>query len=147
MRLVVKETTNIDEIKTILCDPDIYGRITSDKGDRLDKDSLPFNENYKYIAGYEGSNILGLSIFCKQGDITILHYQVLPEYRKEYARKFALESLKFKGENPLFTITPNCYRSVINFALNLGFEFYGTHNELFTKNGTSYKQTITRLKE
>jgi hypothetical protein len=145
--LILKETTDIDDIKAILCNPEIYGRIASDSKDKLTVDTLPFNENYRYIAGYINDVVFGLCIYCKKQDITIVHFQVLPDYRKKYAKKFAMKSLDFRGTSPLFAVTPNCYQPVINFALHIGFEIYGVHDELFTKNGKSHQQTITRFKE
>ena len=145
--MIVKETTNIDDIKAILSNTDIYDRISSDKGDKLTLDTLPVNDDYRYIAGYVDNKIFGLCIYCKKKDITIVHFQVLPDYRRKHAKKFAVKSLDFRGTSPLFAVTPNCYKPVINFALNIGFEIYGVHDELFTKNGKSYQQTITRLKE
>ena len=145
--MILKETTDLNEIKAVLCDPEIYDRIASDNGDKLTVDTLPFNDDYKYIAGYVEDVIFGLCIYCKKKDITIVHFQVLPNYRREYAEKFALKSLDYKGTSPLYAVTPNCYKPVINFALKIGFEIYGVHDELFTKNGKSYQQTITRFKE
>jgi hypothetical protein len=145
--MMVKETVNMDDIKSVLCHPEIEDRITSDKEDRLTIDTLPLNENYRYIAGYIKDIVFGLCIYCKKQDVTIVHFQVLPDYRKKYAKKFAVKSLDFRGKSPLFAVTPNCYKAVINFALNIGFEVYGVHDEVFTKNGKSYQQTITRFKE
>ena len=61
------------------------------------------------------------------------------------AREFDEKSLKLKRPLPLFAITPECYMSVVNFAIKMGFTIYGTHEEFFIKNGIKYKQIITRL--
>ncbi len=145
--MILKQTTNLDDIKAVLCNPEIYDRIASDNKGRLSIDTLPFNDGYRYIVGYINNIAFGLCVYCKKQDATMIHFHVLPDYRKKYAKIFAIKSLKLRGTSPLFAVTPNCYKPVINFALNVGFEIYGVHDEIFTKNGKDYQQTITRFKE
>lgn len=145
--MIVKETSDINDIKAILSNAEIYGRIKRDGETKITLLNIPINDNYRYIAGYEEGIIFALCIFCKKGDVNIVHFQVLPEYRLKLAEKFARKCLDFKGTSPLFAVTPECYRPVINFAKKIGFEFYGIHEETFVKNDKEYRQIITRFRE
>ena len=49
--MIVKEITNEDEIRTILCNPDIYDTIASDECPAIDDFEIPF-DNHRYIGGF-----------------------------------------------------------------------------------------------
>ena len=142
--MIVKEIVDIKIIALVLSNVDISDRLTSDLNQPICIDNIPISDKYKYIAGFVGGEIIGLCIYCQKEKETVIHFQVLPEYRVKYARKFAVKSLEFRGDLPLYAITPECYAPVINFALNCGFKKLGLHERLFVKNGVSYKQQIMR---
>ena len=143
--MIVKEIDDIKDIALVLSDNDIFDRLSSDLSQPIGVDNIPISDKYKYIAGYVGDDIIGLCIYCHKEKETVIHFQVLPKYRAKYARKFAVESLEFRGDLPLYAITPKCYAPVINFALNVGFKKLGFHATVFIKNGVSYKQQIMRF--
>lgn len=142
--MIVKETKCKKDILKVLNNEDIYSRMVSDDL-QGECPSICFKSK-RYICGYVDSEVIGVCIYRKIKEGNIIHFYVLPEYRKKYAKNFAKESLKMKGKGDVFAITPLCYMPVINFALKLGFEYTGNHNKFFIKNGVAYEQAVTRLR-
>jgi len=142
--MIVKETKCKKDILTILNNDDIYNRMVSDDVDGK-KPTVDFNSK-RYICGYVDKKVIGVCIYHKIEAGSIIHFYVIPEHRKDYAKDFAVESLKLKSDVDVFAITPLCYMPVVNFALKLGFERIGNHRKLFIKNGVAYEQAVTRLK-
>ena len=143
--MIVKETRCKKDILKILNDNDIYERMASDdiKG-KKPKVSFEFK---KYIGCYVDNKIVGVCIYRKFDKGSVVHFYVLPDYRKSCATKFAKECLNFRPDGELFAITPKCFREVIKFAISIGFERFGIHEEEFTKNNINYKQVITRFNQ
>jgi len=144
--MIIKQTSDIDLIKQVLGNSDICERLTSDNS-KWNVDDIPISDDYTYIVGLDGDKLIGLNVFCDKGDHLIIHFNVLSEFRFKYAVEFARLCLQAKGDKPLYAITPNCYRSVINFCLKMGFNVIGEHDVPFIKKGVEYKQTITRFND
>jgi hypothetical protein len=143
--MIVKETTNLKDIKTVLCDPDIYSTITDDDSPLIECFEPPL-ENHLYVGGYIGSKIVALMVYHKYLDGNACHVQVLPQFRKEYALKFGLKSLLFRGSLPLYAVIPDLYKNVLEFSFLFGFEVIKTTENTYIKNGQSYNDNILRLK-
>jgi len=148
--MIVKETTNTGEIKTVLCSPAIYPCISDDNSPEPDSFEPPISEEYQYIAGYVDSDIIGIMIYHSEEGRTNIHIQVLPEYRKEYAREFGRMALKFgEAKNVIiYAEIPECYPNVLEFAKSFGFKETGESikNDC-TKDGVKYDAIILRLNQ
>ena len=145
--MIVRETESRREIKQILSNDEINDRLSSDDGGVFTVDTLPINENYRYIGGYLNDEIFALCIYCRKDHYTVMHFHVLPGFRLRHARQFAKQALSMKDEQPLYAITPSCYRPVVNFAVKMGFEIQGIHDDSFLKNGVEYEQIVTRFND
>lgn len=116
--LIIQRTRDIDLIKTVLCHPEIYPCI----GD----DSSPAVEDYEpemdseFIIGVTQSKVIALAIYTLHAWGKEMHIQVIPQYRKEYARKFARGALRF-NHDVLFAKVPMCFSNVIAFAKEFNF--------------------------
>jgi len=143
--LIVKETKNEADIKAILLDSDIYGRMVSDSKDVISLDEVPINDDYTYIIGKENNKPFGLCIYSHEQDKTLIHFYVLKGSRYKLARKFAKEALKHKGSKPVFAVIPEYHKTVINFAVKAGFEKICNHVDPYFKKGKAYKRVILRL--
>jgi len=142
--MIVRLTKSKKDIFVILNDDDIYNRMASDSRTG-EKPFIVFDNNHKYVIGFVDNKPIGLCIYCKKPSGNIIHFYVLPKCRYKYAKEFAEKALEFKYNGSVFAITPECYMSVVNFALKLGFKECGIHNDTFIKNSKKYKQIITRF--
>jgi len=143
--MIIKETKDINEIKKVLCHPDIYGCIADDFCPES-KDFEPPLEAL-YIAGYVDSDIIGLMIYHRLEDGLKCHIQVIPEYRKQYARQFARMALDIgEAKNSLiYSEIPTCYPNVIKFAKDFGFTEIGSIKDDYQKDGKLYDVIKLRL--
>lgn len=74
------------------------------------------------------------------------HIQVLPDFRKEYAKSFCEQSLEFRGNSPLYAEIPDLYPNVIAFALDNDFKVVGMSESKLVKNGNTYDIKVLRYK-
>ncbi len=142
--MILKKTTSIDDIKSILCNPAIYDTITEDNSP-LAEDFTPVFEDHLYIGGYVKGEIIALMVYHKHLDGNKCHVQVLPEFRKEYALKFGEQSLLFRGTLPLYAVIPDLYKNVLEFAKHFGFKVIDKKLNSYVKNGKSYNDNILRF--
>jgi hypothetical protein len=144
--MIIKETREISEIKKILCHPDIYDCIGDDNSPPVEEFEPP--SQAMYIAAYVDGDIIGLMIYHVTDKGLKCHFQVLPEYRSKYARKFARMALEF-GEaknSSIYSETPVCYWHIIRFAKSFGFVEEGVIKELYPLNGIKHDVMILRKK-
>jgi len=142
--LSVKETKDKDEIKKILCHPEIYERIKDD--------NCPECQNFNppdwavYIGGYLGNDIIGLMIYHKENGELKCHFQVLPEHRK-HALQLARMAFDFgEAKNAsIYAEIPECYPEVVFFAKRLGFRKSGVIKRGHKTNGQLYDVIRLRL--
>ena len=144
--MIIKETTNIDDIKAVLCNPAIYDTITDDNCPVAEEFKPPL-EDHVYVGGYVEGQMVALMVYHKYLDGNKCHVQVLPEYRKEHAKRFGEQSLLFKGTRPLYAEIPDLYRNVLDFAKRNNFEIIKQINNGHIKNGVSYTVNVLRYKE
>lgn len=144
--MIVKETTDLHEIKTIICNPAIYDTIASDKAPSLDDFEIPIDDEHLYVGGYVKGEIIALMVYHKHLDGNECHVQVLPDYRKEYAKRFGEQSLNFRGTLPLYAEIPDLYKNVLSFALINGFEVINVRENDYIKNGKRYNTNVLRYK-
>ena len=86
-------------------------------------------------------------IYHKYLDGNKCHCQVLPEYRKEYARKFGEQVLKFRGHSPLYAEIPDLYQNVLSFALVNNFKVINIQANNYIKNGKTYNINVLRYQD
>ena len=130
------EIKNIEEIKKVLCRPVIYDCISDDNCPSSDQFDPPIVA--QYIAGYVDSDIIGIMIYHKVTGGLKCHIQVLPEYRKKYAREFARMALNREAKNVIYSEIPVCYPNVISFAKEFGFTETGSIENNHLKDGVNY---------
>jgi len=145
--MIIKECFNVDDIKTVLCHPEIYDTITDDNCPKLEDFVPPMNEEYTYIVGYVKGEPIGAMIYHKYRDGNKCHVQVLPEYRKECAKKFGEQSLLFKGTLPLYAEIPDLYKNVLDFALINNFKVIDVKESDYIKNGQTYNVNVLEFQD
>jgi len=142
--VIVEETHNIDVIKSVLCEPSIYDRITADNAPKAE-DWTPPLQGEHYIVGYTSKyELIGCTNVHPQNQICWeVHIQVLPTMR-DYAHVFAYGCLEWIwSETPaskLVAQIPVLYPDVIKFAETKGFEVEGVNRSSHLKNGTAWDQ-------
>ena len=146
--MIVRETNDIGLIKSILCHPEVYGCISCDKSMPVDEFEPPMSPEVQYVAGFVGSAIIGLMIYHDVDDKVKCHIQVLPEYRKRYAKEFARIALNFgKAKNAIiYAEIPECYPNVLRFSKAAGFFETGKIIDGYAKDSVNHNVIIVRLK-
>jgi hypothetical protein len=144
--MIVKETTNQEQIRTILCNTLIYDTIASDDCPGVNDFDIPF-DGHRYVGGFVNGEIIALMVYHTYKDGNKCHVQVLPEHRKEYAQKFGEQSLMFRGTQPLYAEIASLYQNVLDFALTFGFEVLDKNIADYKKNGQLYDTYILRFND
>jgi len=140
--MIIKECFNVDDIKTVLCHPEIYDTISSDDCPKLEDFEPPITEEYCYIVGYVKGEPIGVMIYHKYKDGNECHVQVLPQHRKEHAINFGQQSLEFRGTVPLYAEIPDLYKNVLAFALLNDFKVIDIKKNDYIKNGKTYNVNV-----
>ena len=142
--MIIKRTWDIDDIRSVLCHPEIYPCIAGDGCPEAKDFILPLQGN-EYYGGYVNDEIISVMIYHASKDRQYCHIQVLPKYRKEYAREFAKGTLNEQLKNgPIFAEIPECYPNVLRFALGVGFEVIETTDEPYIRDGKSCEIKVLR---
>ncbi len=144
--MIIKETTNIDDIKAVLCNPAIYDCITTDGCPPADGFEPPIDDSYLYVGGYVGGEIVAIMVYHDFRDGTELHIQVLPEHRIKYALEFGERALLFRGNKPLYAVISDLYTNVLEYAKSFGFEVIESNESDETKNGKSFIDNVLKYK-
>jgi hypothetical protein len=141
----VRETADIQEIKSVLCHPVIYPCISQDGNPEPSEFEPPMTA--KYIGGYLDGKIIGIMIYHPHKDGLKCHIQVLPEFRKEYSKEFGRIALNFgEAKNAIiYADIPTCYPNVLSFAQGLGFEETGSIKDDYVRDGQYYDAITMRL--
>jgi len=147
MSVQIKEIDDIDDIKAVLCHEAIYGTISGDGCPSVEDFEPPVNDDYLYVGGYVKGEIAALMVYHKYLDGVECHVQVLPEFRRKYAKEFGEQSLMFRGNRPLYAEIPELYQNVLEFAKLNGFEVIGFKDDLYIKNGVEYPINILRYND
>lgn len=140
--MIIKEINNVDDIKSILCHGAIYECITGDECPGVEDFEPPTDQNYMYIGGYVKGDIIAIMVYHAYLDGNECHVQVLPEYRKEYAKKFGQQALMFRGTAKLYAEIPDLYKNVLNFALMNNFKVIDVKENDYIKNGERYNVNV-----
>lgn len=138
----VYETQDIDEIKSVLCHPQIYPCISHD-GCPTSKEFEP-PMNVRYLGGYIDGQIIGLMIYHPYKDGLKCHIQVLPEFR-EHAKEFGRIVLDEAKNAIIYADVPTCYPNVVSFAEGFGFEITGSIKNNHVRDGQSFDTLTMRL--
>lgn len=144
--MILKETTDIDEIKSILCNSVIYDCISDDDSPLCSDFEPPINEKYLYVGGYCKGEIIALMVYHKEDGKNFCHVQVLPEHRENHALEFGERSLMFRGNDDLYAVIPNIYKNVLKFADLFGFVIIDTVKNSGIKNGKTFDDYVLKYK-
>lgn len=144
--MIVKETRDVGEIRSILCDPAIYDTITAD-GDIEAGEFEPPLDGHRYLGGYIDGQIFGLMVYHKNEDINYCHVQVLKSHRADHAREFGYRVLAEREKGDLYAIIPECYENVLSFAESFGFEVIAAKQGSYQKGGQTFDDYVLRLRE
>ena len=146
--MIVRETKDLEEIKRILCNPEIYDCISDDHSPSLEEFEPPLF-NVTYIGGYVENEIIGVMIYHNKRGQTYCHIQVLPKFRKEYAEEFAAKALneQLKTNDVVWAEIPDCYQNVLRFAKSFGFQIVDVGIDDYLKNGELSNMNILRYQK
>jgi hypothetical protein len=117
--LIIRETRNVREIKSILCHPDIFYYVKGNQEIEPDEFNIDF-ESIICIGGYD-KEIFAVGCFHAFRDGLKFHPSILPEYRLKYARDFVSSCISMV-ECMLYVEIPNNRKRLLNLAKKFGFD-------------------------
>lgn len=146
--MIIEETQSIEVIKSVLCEPSIYDRITADNAP-LSENWTPPLDGEIYLAGYANGGLVGIFNLHPINEICWeCHVQVLPTMR-DYAHLFGhgvIEWVWTQTEvQKLVAQIPVIYPDVIRFAETKGFEIEGINRQSHLKRGHVWDQVYMGL--
>ena len=145
--MIISETTDIDLIKSILSNPEIYDRIADDKAPSVeDFEPVPPSDFVYYLTDDE--NIGLVFLHWKNGVALEGHVHVLKEHRDK-AMTFSEKALKWIWKNTgalkIVVSIPSIYPDVVRFVEKNGFEREGLRRGSYMKNGVLCNQVLLGL--
>lgn len=133
--MIVEKTEDIHVIKSVLCHPEIYDRISGDDAPDSKAWSPPL-EGEIYLAGYTSSIVGIVNLHPVNKICWEVHIQVLPDMRR-FAHAFGDACLNWIKENTpalkLVAQIPTIYPDVIAFAESKGFRLEGLNRNSYMK--------------
>lgn len=140
----VKETFDADEIRRVMCDPEIFERISSDGTVNAEDWHPTINENDRWLAAYVDGELAGvlnthpLNPVCWEG-----HIQILKPFRR-YAHHLFRLALAWAWQNTpaekVVVQIPAIYLDVIEFVKAHGFSVEGVNTRSIKKYGVLLDQ-------
>lgn len=140
------ETTDLDEIRAVICHPEIYPLISDDECPPADDFEIPL-DGFTYIAGFNGGELVSMMVYHQFRDGIKLHMHVLPGHRN-LSREFGSLCLPelTKHNLPVYAEIPEIYENVIKYSIEFGFEIIDTEPKAYLKGGQRHDVFILRLR-
>ncbi len=138
--MIISETRDIDKIKRVFCDPEIYERICDDGSpDAKDFEPAEPDDSVYYLTDEDG---IGIVFFHWKNSVTLEgHIQILKEHRDQ-AIEFGTKSLEWVWENThamkIVVTIPEIYKDVLKFVGKFGFVVEGISERSYLKNSVLY---------
>ena len=145
--MIIKQTNNLDLIKRIFCDPEIYARI-SDDGSPESKDFNPVKPcDYVYYLTDDSETCL--VYFHWKNSVTLEgHIQILKNHRDK-AMEFGSLAKKWVWDNTeaqkIEVTIPVIYQDVLKFIQKQGFKLEGLSKNSYLKNDKLHDQVYLGL--
>jgi len=136
--VIVGRTTDVEEIKSILCHEDIFS-VISEGVDIKPEDYVPPIDGTIYLAGYDKGSLFAISCFHRFRDGLKFHPNILKSYRLRLSRDFVKQSLTMI-KCRIYVEIPKKRRRLLNFAHKLGFDSIANNKD-------STDTIIMRLKD
>lgn len=145
--MIVDRSYNEKDIKSVITHPDIYPRLINENSPP--PDLWKPAKGRIYIVGYDAIPFGVLSANRKSDIQYIVHFQVIPEFRKTHAIKFAEKAVQWVWDNTearkLVAEVPEFHPNVIKFADKVGFIVEGVNYKSCLKDGKLYDQIYLGL--
>ena len=136
--MIVGRTTDLEEIRSILCHEDIF-RFISEGVEIKPEDYVPPIAGTIYLAGYDDGVLFALACIHPFKDGVKYHPNVLKEHRLRLSRDFVKQSLTMI-KYPVYVEIPKYRKKLLNFATKLGFDSIANNKD-------STDTVIMRLKD
>jgi len=145
--MILQTTTDINLIKNIMTDNDIWEKISAD-GDTKDGFNPVLPENVTVLSAVVDS-VIGLHIFTQHSDRVLYHPMLLKEYRNSHGRVFFKKGLEWFFDNTSSDVLeaeiPVNHISTINLAEKLNFKKINTKRDGIKKDGQLIDLQVLRL--
>ena len=147
--MILQPTENVDLIKEIMTNDEIWEKI---KEDGFDKDEFtPIIPKNVIILAAIVDSVIGLHRFTNTGDKILYHPILLKKFRKDYGREFFDKGIKWFFEKTqysrLYAEIPVTDKSTINLAKHLNFNEITTIQNGVKKNNKFIDLKVLRLEK
>ena len=142
MIVIVKETKNMEEVKSIIFHPSILPNLEDDDNKVT---GLPVKDS-KYIGCYVDDKIIGVGMYHKVDGNTVAHMHLLKEYRKELGLEFGKKALKLSPSDVIYTNVDETFPNIMKYVELLGFKLFEIVKQCVKKDGLLYDSSIYRLR-
>ncbi len=115
--MIIEITTDIEKIKSVLCDPEIFYKISD--GEDIETFEPPLN-GCLYLIGYVDNEVIGLSCFHGYKNGFMFHPNVIKRYRAKYGQDFVQKTANML-KCRLYVEIPKIRRGLVNLAKHVGF--------------------------
>ena len=130
--------TDIDTIKTVMTDEEMWERISEDGQDRNDFEAL-IDDSFHWIGLYCGDILFGISLIHPHNTSTgVAHINILKPYRRDHGLQGGLMSLQYATGleyHKYIAEVADVYPEVVGFIKKLGFIQEGLNRKSIMKGG------------
>ena len=138
--MILERTKDLDLIKGVLTDSEMWERIKEDDNE-LEDFKIPDNQELIWLAINTEDGLAGLFYMHNINATTIqLHAHILEPFRKKYAKIAGKLVITYFSEmeervNKLVAEIPVCYPDVYHFSIKNGLQDEGINRKSTLKNG------------
>jgi len=120
-----------EEIETVLCDDEIYDRISDDDCPAKEDFEIPFNA-VDFFSAKVNDKLAGVIVM--HGDK--IHFNILKKHRKD--AEYIFECFNQSWRKNMVAEVPSLYPDVLGFAKKVGFDEVEVVKNDYKKNGKLY---------
>jgi len=126
------------EVFQVMADPAIWDAISDDGDGDPSMDVVGQTSDWIRLAGRVGGKLIGVIMLHDYEDGEMIHVNVLPGFRTQYAADFVRESLNH-AVSPTYAEIPDNLPNIQRFAEHQGFVRVSGYESIGQKNGKKYQ--------
>ena len=141
----LERTFNIDDVKSVIFQPDIFKTIAEDG--QTESDVKIDIKGDCWVAVRVNETIVGVYLLHPHNSITLeIHAHILPEFRKKHSIQSGRKVLEWFVNNcdylKLIAQVPDIYENVKQFCLANNFKVEGVNRKSYKKDGEVMDSTL-----
>lgn len=127
-----------EEVFEVMADPAIWDAISDDGDGEPSMGVVGQTSEWIRLAGRVGGKLIGVIMLHDYEDGEMIHVNVLPGFRTQYAPEFVRQSLQY-AVSPTYAEIPDSLPNIQRFAEHQGFVRVSGSESIGQKNGKQYQ--------